>query len=165
MIFFKKNTTVYLHLLCFAFLQTTSFLGAQVTEISEENQLSELFSSKHDTVVMCTMNHCSWCIKTKPHFTQLEERYAAKIKFYTINGPQAKLQSFLYDHTENGKHLGKHMIKALKRNRALGMNDTIQIPGYPTFLYIKHGKIIDIHVGGCSLETLEEFIENNHKQT
>ena len=161
MIFSNYTKTISSYLLLFSLLQTSSSLDAKVIEISQEKDLAKIFESKHDTIIMGNMNHCSWCHRTKPHFTQLEEQYSS-IKFYSIDGPQAKLQAFLYDFTQDGNHLDKGMISVLKKQRSLGLNNTLQIPGYPVFLYLKHGKIVDIHIGGCDFETLEKFIKKNH---
>ncbi len=163
MIFSDYTKTLSLSLLFFSFLQTSSTLDAKVIEVAEEKELAAIFESKHDTIIMSTSDYCHWCTKTKPHFIELEEQYKSKVKFYSINYSKTKLQSFLHDFTLNGNHLTKETIKALKKQGALGINDTLHIPGNPTFLYIKHGKIVDIHIGGCDLETLEKFIKKNHK--
>ena len=164
MIFFQRNTTAITYLFFFLVIQTTSFINTQIIDIKEEKDLAAIFKSKHDTIIMGTSDHCHWCIQTKPHFTQLEEQFGAKIKFYIVNGYSSKLQSFLHDFTHKGNHITEKLMKKLKNQNAVGPHDTLQIPGYPTFLYLKHGKIVDIHIGGCPLVTLEKFIEKNHKQ-
>ena len=163
MIFFNKTKTLSLSFLFFTLLQTSFSLLSETIEIAQEKDLAEIFQSKHDTIIMASMNHCSWCIKTKPYFTQLAEQYTSKIKFYSINGPQSKLQQFLLDFTQDGNHIKHDMINVCKKRGCLGINNTLHIPGYPIFLYLIHGKIIDIHIGGCDLETLEKFIKKNHK--
>ena len=160
---FKKTNYLSLSFLLFSFLQTSSFLYAKTVEIAEESELAQIFTSKHDTIIMASMTYCSWCNKTKPYFIQLEAQYTSKINFYIINGPQTRLQNYLHDFTHEGKHLTKEMLEKLKKQHALGVNNTLHITGYPVFLYLKHGKIVDIFIGGCSLETLETFIKKNHK--
>lgn len=163
MIFFKKNTPLFLACLFFTSLQISSILHANVSEISEENKLTKIFESHHDTIIMSSSNHCHWCEKTKPHFIALAEKYSSKINFYIVNYSQTKLQKFLNDFTHDGAHLTHEVMKLLKKSGALSAHKSLSIPGNPTFLYLKHGKIVDIHIGGCDLETLEKFIKKNHK--
>lgn len=163
MIFFNKNKTIFLSLLFSSLLQSPYFLHAEVIHIAEEKHLEGIFNSEYEAIIMATSDHCHWCIQTKPHFTDLEKQYGKKIKFYSVNGNKTHLQKFLDSFTSNGNHLAKNMLTSLKKHRALGDHKTVQIPGYPTFLYVKHGKIVDIHIGGCSKETLEKIIEKNHK--
>ena len=162
MIFFNKSKTIIAHLALLLLLQSSS-LHTKVTDINEEAGLNAVFSSEHDTIIMATSDHCHWCIQTKPHFIQLEEKYESKVKFYSVNGYKSGLQKFLNGFTMNGKHLSTNMLKTLKKHHALGEHQTLEVPGYPIFLYVKHGKIVDIHIGGCSKELLEKFIEKNHK--
>jgi len=161
MIFLKNQKTIFFYYACIALLQTSLPLKADVIDINQAEQLAKIFESQSDIILMGTSEHCHWCIQTKPHFIDLEKLYASKVNFYSVNGYKIKLQKFLSDFTINANHLSTNVLKTLKKHHALGEHQTLQIPGYPTFLYIKHGKIIDIHIGGCSKEVLEKFIKKN----
>jgi thiol-disulfide isomerase/thioredoxin len=146
-------------------LLTISFSSLQasdqdfITEITLEDVLVSTLHAKDSTIIMGYMHHCSWCVSTKPHFNALAKQYASKMKFYSVNGPQLNSAQHLNTFTTDQKHIGKHILPKIKRQRLLGMNEGIQIPGYPIFICIKRGEIVNIHVGGCSLEILEELIK------
>ncbi|NBX77985.1 hypothetical protein EBQ93_01330, partial [bacterium] len=46
-----------------------------------------------------------------------------------------------------------------QKKELLSAEETLQIPGYPTFLFIKEGQLQNIQVGGCSKEDLENQIK------
>lgn len=111
---------------------------APPTKVDEVVMADELFkhmTSQNPTIIMGFMNNCPHCKTLTKFFETLPKKYS-KINFVMVNGPKLSL------HKEVAK---------LSENK-------FKIPGYPSIVFIKNGKIKDIQIGG-NPKTLEEKIK------
>lgn len=112
-------------------------------KITTGEDLLATLTSKKATVLMGNMQGCHFCKMVKPIFEKHAKKYS-NISFYIVNG----LTSFLI----NDKKQNLAQIVYEKNNK-------IKIRGYPTFLFIKDGKIQD-HLMGVNIEMLEDKIQS-----
>jgi thiol-disulfide isomerase/thioredoxin len=111
---------------------------APPTKIEEVVMADELFkqmTSQKPTVIMSFMNNCPHCKTVTKFFETLPKKYN-KINFVMVNGPKLNV------HKEVAKLTDNHF----------------RIPGYPSIVFIKNGKIKDIQIGG-NPKTLEDKIK------
>src|SRR3990167_9336212 len=106
----------------------------QIEEIVMADELFASLTSQNPTVIMGFMQSCSHCSTLKRHFETLPKKHR-EINFFYTNGPTLAL------HKETAKHSG----------------NKFKIPGYPSIIFIKDGKIQDVQVGG-NPKTLEDKI-------
>ncbi|MBP6892132.1 thioredoxin family protein [Candidatus Babeliales bacterium] len=108
------------------------------TKIEEVIMADELFkqmTSQKPTIIMGFMNNCPHCKTLTKFFETLPKKYTT-INFIMVNGPKLNLH--------------KEVLKLT--------NNQFKIPGYPSIIFIKNGKIKDMQIGGNS-KTLEEKIK------
>lgn len=104
-------------------------------EIVTQEDLHTALISKIPTVIMLKMEPCPHCNALKPDFAAAAKNPAYKnINFYIANGP--KLQA-------------AQTVKSLS-------GGTIKIPGFPSIIYVNHGKIVDHQIGGNSKTLIEK---------
>ena len=108
-----------------------------ITMVENLDALQTLLKDSQDpAVIFFYMNGCGWCNKMKPVVNGIADNAAyASIKFYGVNGPQLNVQSVLQD--------------------AIG----VQVNGYPLFVFMNEGKLIDKQVGGANPENFENKIK------
>lgn len=107
----------------------------QVEEVTMMDELFKHLSSQKPTVIMGFMNHCSHCKTVSKFFETLPQKYN-KINFVVVNGPKLSLH--------------KEVAKLSENN--------FKIPGYPSLVFIKNGKISDVQIGG-NPKAIEEKIK------
>lgn len=101
-----------------------------VKAIATEDAFLSLLDQDSPTVVMCWMDNCPHCNTIKPAFNKLaQEPKYKKISFAQANGPALKIHKHVARETE-------HSDKPLK------------IPGFPSFVFIKGKRIVDVLIGG-----------------
>lgn len=106
----------------------------QVQQILYDNELLDIFSPNKKTyAVLGTSPGCPWCNKIKPIFQELQQKFP-HISFIEVNGSNLPLH-----------------VHAKKQN--------IGIKGYPTILFVKNGKIVDMQVGYTSKNKIEEKLK------
>ena len=113
---------IFLFLLHFAELASVQSLVKKTgtVDIVTEDQLLQYFDKDARVVIMTYMHHCPFCNMIKPEFEKLAKKYGHKnMTFAQANGPLLNLH----------KHVERETEKKLS------------IPGYPNFIFIKHGKI------------------------
>jgi len=107
------------------------------------------------------MKGCGWCTKMKPLFEELAPQFC-DVHFYTVDGRAANLSKHvtqLSSKDGSKKSWLSSSAKSIAQKKELLTDDTLQIPGFPTFLFIKDGQLQNIQVGGCSKEELEKQIK------
>ena len=106
-------------------------------ELTTSEELHNALTSSQLSVIMLKMEHCPHCQTLSPVF----EKYARKLlgkplTLYVANGPALQAAT---------------MIKNVT-------NNTVKIPGYPSIMYVKNGKVFDHQIGG-NTKTFEEKIQ------
>lgn len=99
------------------------------------DQLLQKLTAQKPTVIMGTMDYCYFCKKAEPIFKKHAQKYP-NIDFYITNGPRTNMAQHVHKESDN----------------------KIKIRGYPAFIFIKNGKIID-HLLGINIEQLEQKIK------
>jgi hypothetical protein len=108
--------------------------SAIIPEISEAEAIIYLANQK-PTVIMGHMKHCSHCTKLKKFAETLPAKYP-QIDFFIVNGPETKLHKKVDD-------LSKSKFR---------------IPGYPSIVFVRDGKIKHVQIGGHE-KNLKENIQ------
>lgn len=133
-----------------------------VKTIESEDGLTAALTNKKTTVIMCSMQGCGWCIKMKPLFEELAPQFS-DVHFYTVDGRASHLSKHVTQlsskHETKKSWLSSSAQSAARKKQLLTADETLQIPGFPTFLFIKDGQLQNIQVGGCSQEELEKQIK------
>ena len=107
----------------------------QVEEVVMADELFKHMTSQKPTVIMGFMNNCPHCKTLTKFFETLPKKYGT-INFIVVNGPKLSF------HKEVAK---------LSDNK-------FKIPGYPSLVFIKNGKITDLQIGG-NPKAVEEKIK------
>lgn len=107
-----------------------------VEEVVMADELFKHLTSQRPTIIMGFMNNCPHCKSLTNFFETMPKKYN-NINFVAVNGPKLSL------HKEVAK---------LSENK-------FKIPGYPSIVFVKNGKITDLQIGG-NPKTLEEKIKN-----
>lgn len=141
-VFMKFSNRLLIVFLATITFQSTSILYGHPTsapgnsaEIILEDDLHTALTSKKPTVIMAYMDHCPYCKALTPFFDKMSIKYR-NVSFLTVHGPKFLLHKKVADLS----------------------NNTFKIPGYPSVLLIKNGKIKDIHIGG-NTKALEDKIK------
>lgn len=113
-------------------------LENDISEITEANDLRILLTNPEPTVIIGYMHHCPYCKKLLQYFETLPAKYP-RVTFCIVHGPHLKL------HDEVAK---------FKKDK----NSNFKIPGYPSIVFIKGGKPINVQIGGNE-KTLDENIK------
>ena len=133
-----------------------------VKNIESEDGLTAALTNKKTTVIMCSMQGCGWCTKMKPIFSELAPQFP-NAQFYTVDGRASNLSKHIAQlslkHESKKPWLSSSAKSIAQKKELLSAEETLQIPGYPTFLFIKEGQLQNIQVGGCSKEDLENQIK------
>ncbi len=108
----------------------------QVEEVIMMDEMFKHLTSQKPTIIMGFMNNCPHCKSLTKFFETLPKKYG-KINFIAVNGPKLNLHKEVAKLTDN----------------------KFKIPGYPSIVFVKNGKITDLQVGG-NPKTLEEKIKN-----
>ena len=111
---------------------------SSIPEITQAADLTTLLTSNDPTIILGYMNHCPHCNKLLKYFETLPAKYP-KINFLTVNGPRLKL------HEQVAKY---------KKDK----DSYFRIPGYPSIVFVKNGKPVNVQVGGNE-KTLDENIK------
>ena len=138
----KFSHKLFVVLFVTLFVQNTAFLFGHVILPPNENSTITLtedlyaaLSSQRPTVILGFMDHCPHCKTLMPFFEKLEIKYP-KARFFTVNGPQLSLHK---------------LVAQLSDNK-------FKIPGFPSVVFVKNRKIVDLQIGG-NKDTLEEKIK------
>lgn len=143
---FLNNSRIFLFVTIY--IQSASWLighqilpppKSSIPEITQPNDLKILLTNQQPTIIMGYMNHCPHCNKLLKHFETLPKKYQ-RVMFLITNGPHLKL------HEEVAK---------FKKDK----NNNFKIPGYPSIVFIKGGKPVNLQIGGNE-KTLDENIKN-----
>lgn len=109
-----------------------------IKKIATIDQFLTILDSVEPTVIFASMKNCPHCKIVKPKFknASLNKKHH-KIKFTQVNGPALKIH--------------KHVARESK--------DKFKIPGYPSFIFVKNKKIVDVLIGG-EIKELEQKLKN-----
>ena len=109
-----------------------------IPEITQGADLATLLTNTEPTVILGFMNHCPHCNKLLKYFESLPAKYP-RVNFLTVNGPQLKLH--------------EKMAKFEKDKES-----NFRIPGYPSIVFVKNGKPVNVQIGGNE-KTLDENLK------
>lgn len=130
----KKYLKWFIILFILALIIVIPILSSKNSIFKEINfsKFKEVLKNEEFTFVYIGSPSCSHCIEMKPYLGELYQDY--KVDIYYLNSSKISSSDISY-------------IEAL--------DDRLSSFGTPTFLFIKGGKIIGIHIG--STTTYEEF--------
>lgn len=146
----NRSNRFFIFMFSMAFVQGNNVMlshmlatPSRVNSITTEDGQHAALTSQKPTVIMGYMHHCPHCNHLKPIFDKLANKYPL-ISFVTINGPALNMHQKV----------------------AYLTNGTKKIPGYPTVVAIKNGKIVDMVIGGDKkkIETMIAKLEANTRR-
>lgn len=98
---------------------------SRVEQIETSDELHGQLSSKKPKVILLKSEHCPYCTIFAKTFEKAAEKHKS-IKLLTADGKKLNAPKIVSDYTK----------------------EAIKIPGYPSILFIKNGKISDYQIGG-----------------
>ena len=112
-----------------------------VSAIPTEDAFLNALDQAKPIVIMCWMENCPHCNTIKPIFYQFaQDKKYKNISFAHANGPDLKIH----------KHIARE-TQAYEK--------PLKIPGYPSFIFIKDKKVVDVLIGG-SEDKLKQKLRN-----
>ncbi len=115
-----------------------------LTTIATEDELLTILENNKPTVIMGFMDHCNHCNTIAPEFEKMaHDKKYNHITFMKANG-----------HGPHGLKIHKHVARESKNK--------FTIPGYPSFIFINHGKIVNVLIGGDK-DKLEQHLKQFKK--
>lgn len=147
--FSNKSFIVFLSMLA---TQGGSFISGHATsnldledpdhtnQIMYEENVEPALMSQKPTVILAYMDHCNHCHALLPFFKQ-QAKEMTKVRFLTINGPKL--------------HLPKYVALLSKKYG----NEEFKIIGFPSIIFVKNGKIIDLQTGGSQKKLQEKLLK------
>lgn len=106
-----------------------------IDEISTTDELHGTLLSQKPTIIELYSQNCPYCKMLSATFEDKAKKYRS-INFLSADGKRLNAPKVIND-----------------------FNNSIRIPGYPSILFIKNGKIKDYQIGG-NPKILEEKIQN-----
>lgn len=110
-----------------------------INEISTTDELYTSLESKKPTIIKLYSQNCPYCTMFNKTFEETAKKHRS-INFISADGKKLNAPKVVADLT----------------------NGTIRIPGYPSILFIKNGKIIDHQIGG-NPQVFDEKIKKSYK--
>lgn len=143
---FSQRTFIFLFVIFTVYLNSQIFTHPttpphQVEEVVMMDEMFKHLTSQKPTIIMGSMNHCPHC-KTLTKFFETLPKKHEKINFVMVNGPKLNLHKQVAEFSDN----------------------KFKIPGYPSIVFVKNGKITDLQIGG-NPKTLEEKIKQLLKKS
>lgn len=113
-----------------------------ISPINTVDQLLDILDSKKPTIIKTYSERCPFCSMIAPTFEKIanQSKYKA-IAFHKADGKALEAHKHV-SHKSDGKH---------------------KIPGYPTFIFIHKGNIVDLLIGGDEkklTEKIEKFMKS-----